>query len=161
MRLSRLASTTVPNHTSPRPSTLAKRFETASQRQGKVCRRELIAAEDCLRKHEDGSRTRVLRGMRRRRVDERCMFPDGLAAEYFLEGWRIVDVDDRNVGATEIRAAPSPIPPRAVSPSFLHGCAKLLNAELEPFPVVRICKLVARLLLVDERPIDGQFQRSH
>src|SRR5215217_1631491 len=31
MRLSRLASTTVRNHTSPRPSTLAKRFETASQ----------------------------------------------------------------------------------------------------------------------------------
>src|SRR5215207_190337 len=31
MKLSRLASTTVRNHTSPRPSTLAKRFETASQ----------------------------------------------------------------------------------------------------------------------------------
>src|SRR5215217_7195406 len=31
MRLSRLASTTVRNHTSPRPSTLAKRFETASK----------------------------------------------------------------------------------------------------------------------------------
>ena len=30
MRLSRLASTTVRNHTSPRPSTPAKRFETAS-----------------------------------------------------------------------------------------------------------------------------------
>src|SRR5829696_4098436 len=31
MKLSRLASTTVRNHTSPRPSTLAKRFETASK----------------------------------------------------------------------------------------------------------------------------------
>src|SRR5215218_3958892 len=31
MKLSRLASTTVRNHTSPRPSTLAKRFETASE----------------------------------------------------------------------------------------------------------------------------------
>src|SRR5829696_3282771 len=34
MKLSRLASTTVRNHTSPRPSTLAKRFETASKRTG-------------------------------------------------------------------------------------------------------------------------------
>src|SRR5215203_3140517 len=31
IKLSRLASTTVRNHTSPRPSTLAKRFETASK----------------------------------------------------------------------------------------------------------------------------------
>ena len=61
------------------------------------------------------------------------MFPDGLAAEYIIEGRRVVDVDDRNVGATKIRGVPSSIPLRAISPSVLHDCAKLLNAELERF----------------------------
>ena len=46
MKLSKLASTTVRNDTSPRPSTLAKRFETASKIEGVAITAPIITGDE-------------------------------------------------------------------------------------------------------------------